>query len=132
MTDGPSKPLHTARFPFHPFRTATLATPERNKLERFARKLPPGRRLVLIGHTDDIGPEHYNLAKGLEWAKAVAAVLIEAGVDRDRISVFSRGYGDPIGDNETMEGRALNRRVEIRYAEESEAAVVASVPPRLH
>jgi flagellar motor protein MotB len=74
----------------------------------------PNLRIEIGGHTDDIGNEAYNLSLSENRAKAVANFLTENGIDSKRIA--SKGYGlsKPIGDNSTEEGRATNRRTEIR------------------
>jgi hypothetical protein len=74
----------------------------------------PNLKIEVGGHTDNIGTESYNLSLSDNRAKAVAQFLVENGIDSKRIS--SKGYGlsKPIGDNNTDEGRATNRRTEIR------------------
>jgi outer membrane protein OmpA-like peptidoglycan-associated protein len=65
------------------------------------------------GHTDDVGSERDNFLVSLERARAVRRFLTDAGISAERIT--ARGFGEirPIGDNETAEGRAQNRRIEI-------------------
>ncbi|MCP3979274.1 MAG: OmpA family protein [bacterium] len=74
----------------------------------------PDVRVEVGGHTDNSGSETLNRWLSTRRAEAVRAYLIDLGVDRDRLE--ARGYGDrqPIADNETPEGRALNRRVELK------------------
>lgn len=64
------------------------------------------------GHSDNTGSKRKNLKLSEERAKAVFLYLIEKGVQN---KMYFKGYGDtqPIGDNNTMEGRIKNRRVEI-------------------
>jgi outer membrane protein OmpA-like peptidoglycan-associated protein len=73
------------------------------------------RSLVdVLGHTDSTGSDAVNKALSEKRAQAVAAMLRSRGVSAARIA--TRGYGatQPIGDNGTDAGRALNRRVEIK------------------
>ena len=70
--------------------------------------------LRVEGHTDNVGSDSLNMKLSQERAKSVAEYLISAGLDSERVS--SAGYGEeqPIADNSTGEGRALNRRVEFK------------------
>ena len=74
----------------------------------------PGAIIVLGGHTDNTGTEKYNDALSLRRAKAVESYLADkGGISPDRIIVKGYGESTPIATNETEEGRAKNRRVEI-------------------
>lgn len=66
------------------------------------------------GHTDNIGTEAVNQRISEERANAVAGYLMGQGVQRERFEVVGMGYRYPIAGNDTEQGRALNRRVEIR------------------
>jgi OOP family OmpA-OmpF porin len=74
----------------------------------------PGLVVEVAGHTDDVGDENYNANLSLARAVSVRDYIVDLGVDPTRIT--SRGYGesDPIADNGTDDGRATNRRVELR------------------
>lgn len=71
------------------------------------------RRILLVGHTDDTGSTIHNAELSERRAKVIAKLFKEAGVPEDK--VFYQGGGEtmPIADNDTPEGRAKNRRVEI-------------------
>lgn len=71
------------------------------------------KRVLLIGHTDDIGNSMLNADLSERRAKAVAQIFKSMGVDKDQL--FYQGAGEtlPIADNSTVEGRSKNRRVEI-------------------
>jgi outer membrane protein OmpA-like peptidoglycan-associated protein len=73
----------------------------------------PDTRVQVIGHTDSTGSAAYNQNLSERRAAAVAAVLIEGGVAPSRIQTIGRGETQPIASNQTPEGRAQNRRVEI-------------------
>jgi outer membrane protein OmpA-like peptidoglycan-associated protein len=77
----------------------------------------PEANILLAGHTDSTGTEKYNDKLSLRRAKAVESYLtVEHGIPHGRFTV--RGYGEsaPIATNETEEGQAKNRRVELRVA----------------
>ncbi len=69
--------------------------------------------ITVIGHTSSEGAEAYNEALSQRRAEAVAAAIVERGVDAGRVSAEGRGEQQPIADNDTEAGRSLNRRVEI-------------------
>jgi OOP family OmpA-OmpF porin len=73
----------------------------------------PDVTVRIDGHTDSIGTEEYNQGLSERRAEAVAAYLEAAGVSRDRMTVAGFGETQPVASNDTAEGRALNRRVEI-------------------
>lgn len=67
------------------------------------------------GHTDSIGTDEYNLQLSRLRAESVRDYLIKRGIEQGRIVIFGYGASKPIAPNETEEGRALNRRVEIWF-----------------
>jgi flagellar motor protein MotB len=82
-------------------------------------KASPGHRVVIEGHTDNIKPSSGrkymdNIELSFLRANAVALQLEKSGIGLERISVI--GYGDtrPIASNKTSQGRARNRRVEVK------------------
>lgn len=74
----------------------------------------PDGKLVIEGHTSNDGEADENLVLSQMRAAAVKAFLVETGINPDRLR--TEGYGEerPIYDNDTPEGRALNRRVQFR------------------
>jgi len=66
------------------------------------------------GHTDSIGDAGYNKKLSEKRAAAVVYYLRERGVDASRMKAIGYGEEHPVADNATAEGRAKNRRVEIR------------------
>jgi OOP family OmpA-OmpF porin len=75
----------------------------------------------VIGHTDSTGPEDYNMALSLRRAQAVADYIISEGIDASIIDVSGEGESNPIASNDTREGRAENRRVDIHVGVEQAA-----------
>lgn len=68
----------------------------------------------LNGHTDAAGTPGYNMALGERRAKAVQSYLATKGVPLKSLNIVSYGESRPAATNDTAEGRALNRRVEVR------------------
>ncbi len=79
----------------------------------------PGR-LRIEGHTDSTGAARDNLALSLARAEAVRAALIDRGLSGERLLANGYGAGRPLDTNATAEGRARNRRIEIRVAAQSD------------
>jgi OOP family OmpA-OmpF porin len=69
--------------------------------------------IVAVGHTDSIGTEAYNQKLSERRANAVKAYLVSKGVDAGRVYTEGKGELQPVADNQTREGRAKNRRVEV-------------------
>ncbi|MFJ1302624.1 hypothetical protein CEK29_03440 [Bordetella genomosp. 5] len=84
-------------------------------LDSVARALAqhPELRTKVVGHTDSTGALAHNQTLSVNRARAVTDYLGQKGVAQNRMNVEGRGPNDAIGDNNTPEGRALNRRVEV-------------------
>jgi OOP family OmpA-OmpF porin len=67
----------------------------------------------IIGHTDSKGSEEYNQKLSVRRALAVKDYLVSEGIDANIVDVIGKGESDPVASNDTEEGRAKNRRVEI-------------------
>lgn len=67
----------------------------------------------ILGHTDNTGTEEYNMKLSKKRAAAVHDYLVSKAVANGRLTDTGYGETDPIATNETVEGRELNRRVEI-------------------
>ena len=82
----------------------------------------PDWGLRIVGHTDATADPQHNEALSLDRANAIKAALVERGVDPQRLLTAGAGEGRPVAANNTPEGRALNRRVElIRFTDSAEA-----------
>ncbi|MBP0610070.1 MULTISPECIES: OmpA family protein [Burkholderia] len=95
---------------------ATLAPTARESLDRLlSERADRTYSLVTVtGFTDSVGSDDYNLALSKRRAESVAAYLKAHGQKTDSMTVSGRGKADPVASNATPEGRASNRRVEIR------------------
>ena len=82
----------------------------------------PDWHLRIVGHTDATSDPQPNEALSLARANAIKAGLIELGVDEQRLAAAGAGEKRPVAGNDTAEGRALNRRVElVRFTDSAEA-----------
>lgn len=98
--------------------SASLYPGGRDKLRQLAGVLNryPRTTIQVIGNTDSRGSEESNLDLSRRRAQAVAEELVSAGVMSSRITTLGRGESNPVATNDTPEGRAQNRRVEIIVA----------------
>ncbi len=76
-----------------------------------------GDKIMITGHTSNEGEEAYNMELGFKRAQEYKDHLIKLGVDENQISIQSKGETMPIASNDTVEGRKMNRRVEIHITE---------------
>ncbi len=100
------------------FDSAKLTAADKTKLDIIATRLKkeaPGAQLRVSGHTDSVGKDAYNQKLSERRAHSVTDYLVSAGVPRSSfVSVVGAGESQPVADNKTADGRALNRRVEIK------------------
>jgi outer membrane protein OmpA-like peptidoglycan-associated protein len=98
------------------FDQATIRPGDQARLQQIASVLRdyPEHRLIVAGHTDNIGPDAYNEGLSQRRAQSVSTFLIHAGVPPTSFAGV-QGYGErqPIAPNSTPDGRAQNRRVEL-------------------
>lgn len=76
-------------------------------------KAEPDIEVLIVGHTDSIGSEAYNLRLSQRRAQAVRDYLVKHGISAARLKVKGMGESQPVASNDTAEGRAQNRRVEL-------------------
>jgi outer membrane protein OmpA-like peptidoglycan-associated protein len=88
-------------------------------LDRFASTLNqhPVTHVTIIGHTDSTGSDAINEPLSVNRAVATRDYLTVRGVSTMRVAVDGRGSREPVADNASASGRAMNRRVEIFVAE---------------
>lgn len=73
----------------------------------------PELKVAIVGHTDNSGNKAENLKLSEARAQAVFDYFVAAGLDPARLTVSGMGDAEPVADNDTAEGRALNRRTEL-------------------
>jgi len=96
--------------------STTISPSMRSALDEVAQSMVryPDSLVDVMGHTDSTGSEQYNLDLSRRRAEAVTNHLISRSVSRARVETIGYGEQYPVADNSTPEGRAQNRRVEIR------------------
>ncbi len=99
------------------FNNADVVASELSIIESFWNKIKGEKGVVVIsGYTDSIGSENYNKTLSVKRATEVKAKLKNMGMsDEYNVKVRGLGASQPIGDNETDDGRLKNRRVEITF-----------------
>jgi outer membrane protein OmpA-like peptidoglycan-associated protein len=70
-------------------------------------------RVVITGHTDNVGGQKFNQALSLKRAQAVKNWLVKNGIASNRMRTVGRGLNEPVASNDTDAGRAENRRIEF-------------------
>ena len=95
---------------------ATLKPDSQEQLKNMAEilKAYPNVTIKLGGYTDNTGDAQANLRLSQQRADAVMADLVKLGVDAGRMKAEGYGEEHPVADNSTVEGRAKNRRIDIR------------------
>lgn len=73
----------------------------------------PNTVIDVVGHTDSVGSESYNMMLSRQRAESVVYYFASQGVAANRLAAIGRGESEPRATNETEAGRQLNRRVEI-------------------
>jgi len=96
--------------------SAEIDTKHTSQLEKFANFMNDNQayRAVISGHTDSRGSAEMNKKLSLARAESVKNDLANRGVDSSRITTAGHGEEQPVADNTTAEGRALNRRIEAQ------------------
>lgn len=102
------------------YNQAELRSTARQRLRAVAEALRanPAAEIVIEGHTDSIGSDSFNAQLSQRRAEAVRQFLVDEGIPMHRIRAVGRGEEEPLADNDTPEGRANNRRVEIHFRPE--------------
>lgn len=86
--------------------------PELDRIVRFLNSHPEVN-IALHGHTDNVGEDAYNMKLSENRAKSVYNYLIDKGITKNRLGYKGFGKNNPITENNTDAGRAMNRRVEM-------------------
>ncbi|KGU84690.1 MULTISPECIES: OmpA family protein [Pseudomonas] len=100
------------------FNKSTLTAADKEVLSGVATRLKQESstaQLRVTGHTDSVGSNAYNQRLSEKRANSVVQYLVESGVPRASfVSVAGAGESQPVADNKTADGRAMNRRTEIK------------------
>jgi len=97
------------------FNAAQLKDNAKSNIQNLASSMAnnPETNIMIVGHTDNVGSDSYNLTLSERRANAVKSYAIAQGITAGRLTTVGKGKGEPIADNSTDTGRAQNRRVEI-------------------
>jgi outer membrane protein OmpA-like peptidoglycan-associated protein len=97
------------------YNQSELMPEARSQLDSLMAKLQSADvvSIKVIGHTDSQGSDAYNQKLSERRASSVAAYLLSQGVAPNKLTSEGRGESQPVADNDTEEGRAQNRRVEL-------------------
>jgi outer membrane protein OmpA-like peptidoglycan-associated protein len=95
--------------------SSALKSETRNNLDKLSITLNKydDTNIQVLGHTDNTGTKKYNANLSKQRASSVKTYLVTKDVSNSRLTGTGYGELDPIASNETLEGRTLNRRVEI-------------------
>lgn len=117
-----AKPVWVTKFSNQQYDQELFATGSSKLSERGKQHLAPLAEVLIkypdaeaniVGHTDSTGSEKVNQRISEQRAQAVADYLVEQGVKAEQLTVRGVGESQPIASNDTAEGRAKNRRVEV-------------------
>jgi outer membrane protein OmpA-like peptidoglycan-associated protein len=100
-----------------PLNSASLSAQAKSTLDQVAGGVSgqnSGYMLELEGYTDGTGSEQYNIGLSQRRAEAVERYLVTKNIPLFRMAIVGLGKENPIADNKTRDGRAQNRRVEVR------------------
>ena len=89
---------------------------ELDKIIRFLHDYP-SVKIEISGHTDNVGSYEHNQTLSENRAKSVVEYLRKSSVTEDRITYRGYGFSKPIASNDTEEGKAQNRRTELKIIE---------------
>ena len=119
----------TAMFAFD---SAELTAEGKTNIESYRSLLTPELKNayagIIIGHTDSTGDADYNKDLSLRRAQTVRDYLVDTGIQPEKLRVVGRGEVEPIASNDTEEGQAKNRRVEVVVVGEIRALDVMRFP----
>jgi outer membrane protein OmpA-like peptidoglycan-associated protein len=99
---------------------STLQSGAYGTLDRLATALreKSGRKVLIEGHTDNVGSEDSNQQLSQRRARSVQSALTQRGVAGDQIMAVGKGESSPIASNDDAAGRQANRRVELIFTED--------------
>lgn len=97
------------------FNSSDLQSTAQTNIANLAKILNkyPDTNILVVGYTDNVGTEEYNLKLSEKRAESVATYAKGLGVDPTRFTVMGKGEAEPVASNDDAAGRQLNRRVEL-------------------
>lgn len=101
------------RFAFNSSTLDTTASKRLDELALYLQSDPLVKRVLLEGRTDNVGFRRYNEALSKKRSAAVRDYLLKQGVDKAKIVLATKGEKEPLASNQTPQGRALNRSVDV-------------------
>jgi len=98
------------------FNSAVLKTESFATLEKAATEMKKDEsvKFILNGHSSAEGTPEHNMSLSIDRANSVKSFLVNAGIDAANFEIKGFGVKAPVSSNETEEGKAQNRRVEIK------------------
>jgi outer membrane protein OmpA-like peptidoglycan-associated protein len=111
--------------------SANLIPTSLSDIQQLAQHLIDTRGLeaIVIGHTDNVGDAVSNQKLSQRRAETVRNVIISMGVEPERLTAIGKGDTEPKADNNTEEGRLMNRRVEVQLVQNSITETKTTVKP---
>jgi len=109
---GTATTLKNIFFETNSWKLKEESTTQLNEMTKFMQD-NPGVVVEVVGHTDKVGTEVYNLELSRKRAESVVQALVQRKIDPGRITGRGAGFSEPVGDNTTEEGRSANRRTEL-------------------
>ena len=109
----PALPSSVVLFSFNSADIRSEAYPTLNEAANIMKQNPDLNSRI-DGYADSTGNEAYNIGLSERRAKAVKDFFVSKGIDPERLTIKGFGDADPVANNDTKEGRAKNRRVELK------------------
>jgi outer membrane protein OmpA-like peptidoglycan-associated protein len=106
--------LRAVHFDFNKYNIRRDAIPVLDEAVSVLKQEPSAVGVICAGYTDSIGTEQYNLKLSMRRADAVKNYLVSKGIPASRIKTEGFGESNPVASNDTAEGRAQNRRTELK------------------
>ena len=104
------------RFDFNEYKVRKESEPDMQELAKLISTYYSRSRILIEGHTDDIGTENYNLWLSEKRAQAVVDALVWFGIDRAQLKIKANGETYPLLPNVNDEYRSYNRRISFTTA----------------
>ncbi len=101
-----------------PFGSAELDPSAKEEIASMAEDLKGNEKIRIEGYADSVGSAESNKILSRNRAASVKDVLVQNGLEENQIIIFAGGENKPVASNDSEDGRALNRRVEIHSMEE--------------